>query len=93
MARQMDAARLVVDMRNPQMFLAGIGLGEAIGEESPGRIETIETQRGFGTLMEHSPCIGEGGQHGDVNRIGSGATFSPFRRDAGHLPRAAARLG
>jgi len=51
MARQMDATCLVVDMSDPQMFLGGVGLGKAVSEESPRRVEAIEAQRGFGTLM------------------------------------------
>ena len=45
MPRKVDAPRPIVDMGDPQMFLGWIGLGEAIGEESPGRFETVETQR------------------------------------------------
>ena len=45
MPGKVDAARLVVDMGNPDMFLVRIRLGQAIGEEPPGRFETIETQR------------------------------------------------
>ncbi len=41
MARQMNAARLVIDMGDPQMFPGRIGLGEAVGEEAPGRVQTI----------------------------------------------------
>ena len=42
---KVDASRPIVDVGDPQMFLGWIGLGEAIGEESPGRFETVETQR------------------------------------------------
>ena len=45
MPRKVDASRPIVDVGDPQMFLGWIGLGEAIGEESPGRFETVETQR------------------------------------------------
>lgn len=45
MARQMDAPRLIIDMSDPDMFQGRVGLGEAIGEKSPGRFEAVETQR------------------------------------------------
>ena len=45
MPREVDAPRLIIDMGDPQMFLGWIGLGEAIGEESPGRFEAVESQR------------------------------------------------
>ena len=45
MPREVDAPRLIVDVGDPQMFLGWIGLGEAIGEESPGRFEAVESQR------------------------------------------------
>ena len=52
MAREMDAARLIVDMRDPQMLAGRVALGEQAGEEPPGRLEPVQTQR-FGTLMKH----------------------------------------
>ena len=51
--RQMDAARVIVDMRDPQMLARRIGLGQAAGEEAVGLLQSFEMQRGFGTLMEH----------------------------------------
>jgi hypothetical protein len=35
------------------MFLRRVGLGKAPGEKAAGLLQTVETQRGFGTLMEH----------------------------------------
>ena len=45
MPREVDAPRLIIDMGDPQMFRGWIGLGEAIGEESPGRFEAVKSQR------------------------------------------------
>ena len=45
MPREVDAPRLIIDVGDPQMFPGRIGLGEAIGEESPGRFEAVESQR------------------------------------------------
>lgn len=42
MPREVDAPRLVVDMRNPHMFLGAIGLGEAFGEEAPRGFEAVQ---------------------------------------------------
>ena len=75
----MDAPRLIVDMSDPQMLFVWIGLGQAIGEETPGRVEAIESQRGFGTLIEHAECIGVRSEGSDANRIRCGPAFDPDR--------------
>jgi hypothetical protein len=49
----MDAARLVIEMCDPQIFAFGVGVGHAAGKEFPGRRQTIELQREFGTLIPH----------------------------------------
>ena len=40
-ARQVKAARPVIDVRDPQAFATGIGIREAAGEESPCRCQTV----------------------------------------------------
>ena len=45
MAGKVDAARLVVDMGDPQMLPVGTGLGKESGEETPGRLEPVQLQR------------------------------------------------
>ena len=57
MARQMEAARLIVDMRDPQAFAARIGVGEAAREEGPGCGQPVELQREFGTLIPHARSL------------------------------------
>ena len=53
MPGQVDAARLIVEMGDPDMFARRIALREATREESPGCVKPVKQQRGFGTLMEH----------------------------------------
>jgi hypothetical protein len=52
-ARQMDAARLIVDMRDPQAFNGRIAIGETPGEEMLGSGKAIKLEREFGTLEPH----------------------------------------
>ena len=75
MARQMDAARLIVEVGDPQMFLGRITFGKAAGEEAAGRIKAVEQQRGFGTLMKHGVRVHGGGRPSDWNRIHFDARF------------------
>ncbi len=53
MPGQMEAASLIVDMRNPKVFTARFGIGEATCEERTRCVEAIELQRKFGTLNSH----------------------------------------
>lgn len=41
MSGEVDAPRLIVDMGDPQMFAGRVGFSEAVGEEAPGRVETV----------------------------------------------------
>ena len=52
--REMEAARLVVDMRDPDAFMDGARIGEAAGEELSRRRKPVELQRKFGTLISHA---------------------------------------
>ncbi len=75
MAREVQAARIVIDMRDPEMFLVGVRLREAAGEETPRLLQSVETQRGFGTLMEHGAGLCESVSFRDLNRIRNGYLF------------------
>ena len=79
MVRQMDAPRLIIDMRDPQMLFVRVGLGQAIGEEALGRIKASKSQRGFGTLIEHADCIRARVAGSDANRIRCGPAIGPYR--------------
>ena len=52
--RHVEAMRALVEMRDPQAFAGGIGLGEAAGEKRLGGGEAVELQRMFGTLIPHA---------------------------------------
>jgi hypothetical protein len=75
MARQVHAAYIVVDMRDPQMLLGGVRLGETAGEEAVRLLQSVETQRGFGTLMEHDPGLCERARASDLNLVRFGYPF------------------
>ena len=53
MMREMEASRLLVDMRHPQSVPARIGFCEASRKKIAGRVEAMELQRKFGTLVAH----------------------------------------
>lgn len=49
-ARDVQAARLIIDMRNPEAFEQRIGIGETTCEKPSRRYQPVEFQRVFGTL-------------------------------------------
>ena len=53
-AREMQAPRLLVDMRDPQEFAPWVAIGDAAGEKGPGRGKPVELKRKFGTLIPHA---------------------------------------
>jgi len=71
--REVETARLFVEVSDPQAFLAGILLLEAANEELPSRGKAIEGEGSIGTLMTHSLLLGGGNAGGDANRVGFGA--------------------
>ena len=52
-AAQVDATRLLIDMRDPQAFGSRIGIGEAAGEEVARGCAPVQFQRKIGTLVSH----------------------------------------
>ena len=67
MARDMHAARLVVDVRYPQALPPRIEFGEAACEEAACCRETIELQREFGTLVTHRFAVSDFALANDAN--------------------------
>ena len=72
MPRDVQAARLIVEMRDPQAFRAGILFGYATAEESARRGHVVELQRGFGTLIQHAVGLLPFSGPDDENRVGFG---------------------
>ena len=68
----MDAARLVVDVRDPQAFARRIRISEAPGEKLARGIETFEFKRKFGTLITHAHDVGDGAPPAHPNRVRNG---------------------
>ena len=85
MARQVEAARLVIDMGDPQAFARGIAVGDAAGEERLGSGKPIEFQREFGTLIPHRAIYAA---HAQAHRNRS-VTASPLSDDTCRLERGA----
>ena len=77
MARQVEAARLLVEMGDPQALLARVLLGEATGEELSRRGQAVEGDGDIGTLMQHRPSLRLGKAANDSNRVGFGGQFGP----------------
>ncbi len=69
--RHVNAARLCVEMRDPEMLDRPILLCEASREEITRRRRSVELQREFGTLVPHADRLTEGGQLLDANRVRS----------------------
>jgi hypothetical protein len=74
----METARIAIDMRNPQMFPRRVGFGETPGKQAAGLLQTVETQRGFGTLMEHDANLRAARILVAANLIPSGYSFLGF---------------
>ena len=53
-ARHVQAIRVLVDMGDPQAFARRVGIGEAAGKKAPSRLESVDPQREFGTLISHA---------------------------------------
>src|SRR5205085_7194366 len=53
-AREVQAAGMLVDMGDPQEFAPGVAIGNAAGEESAGSGEPVEFEWKFGTLIPHA---------------------------------------
>ena len=53
-ASEMEASGVLIDVRNPQAFKGGIGIGETSREEFASGLQALELQREFGTLIPHA---------------------------------------
>jgi hypothetical protein len=53
-AGDVQTARLIIDMGNPQAFTRRIRVFDAAGEKGPRCGEPVEFQRMFGTLIAHA---------------------------------------
>ena len=72
---QVQAASIVIDMRDPKMLLRGVSLGNATREEAARLLQSVDTQRGFGTLMEHGPDLCERADSSDLNLVRNSHPF------------------
>lgn len=71
MAGEMDAARLLVEMRDPQAFPL-LRFIEAAGEEGLCGGEAVELQREFGTLVTHDDELRASREFAERNRVRRG---------------------
>jgi len=61
----MNAARLFIEVRDPQALLVGFLFCKAAREEIPGGGDSGELERDFGTLTKHSPHLSEAAEPND----------------------------
>jgi hypothetical protein len=73
MTADMQAARLIVDMCDPQALDGGVAIGQAARKEFPRRGEAVELERGFRTLIAHVSEISRSSEVGPLQ-------LSPERR-------------
>lgn len=66
----MEAARFVVEVRDPKGLAATTFFAEAAGKEFTCRPKTVELQREFGTLIPHGLAVAGSQTANDVNRVG-----------------------
>jgi len=78
MTTDVEAARLIVDVRDPQGLAGEIIFGEAAGEKLPCDGKPIELQRKFGTLVPHRLGLTERAVRFDLNRVGFGDRNHPL---------------
>ena len=72
MTSQMEASRLIIDMRDPQALQVRSCLTEAAAEERLGSCKPIELQRVFGTLIPHAGSLGTHDGAAHLNRLQNG---------------------
>lgn len=80
MPRDMQAAGLIVEMRDPDAFKVAFGIGQAAREEGAGGSESVKFQRKFGTLVSHDNRIGVLARSTERNRIHYELMTTPFWR-------------
>src|SRR3954452_21255023 len=72
-ARDVDAAGFVVDMRHPQILPRRVRVGDAAGEKGTGGCQAVELQREFGTLMAHADYLWDSCPAAHLNRLRNGS--------------------
>ena len=77
MAREVETARILVEMRVPEALLARVLLGEAAGEELPCGRKAVEGDGDIGTLMQHGLPLRHRNAAVASNRVGFGAQLGP----------------
>ena len=75
MPRQMDAAGLLVHVRNPETFKPWVAIGETAREKCPGSGKPIKLEREFGTLEPHSADLSSCDRRRDWNRLDLGSNI------------------
>lgn len=68
-ARQVQAARVIVEVGDPQAFAGGVRIGDAAREEGARGGKTVELQRRFGTLVSHAQAVPDRAQDRQRNRV------------------------
>jgi hypothetical protein len=79
MARNMEATRLVIDMRYPEVLPQRVRIGDTAGEESLRRGKAVELEWEFGTLIAHGRNLWDAGASAHFNRLRNGAVLEGSR--------------
>ncbi len=69
MSSEVEAVRLVVEMRDPEAFAKRVRVRDAAGEEFSSSSKAVQLKRKFGTLISHSEAVPYQWGRGDRNRI------------------------
>lgn len=72
MAGEVEAAGLVIEMRDPQALQPRVQLGKAAGEELACGGEAVKLQRKFDTLMSHAAAVSKTRSLSDLKPIAFG---------------------
>lgn len=72
MAAEVQAARLIIEVRHPQAFAGGVAVRNAHGKEGARGSDAVEFQRKFGTLTSHCARVIEPAAAGDRNHVHDG---------------------
>lgn len=72
MPAEVQAARLVVYVRDPEAFASALGIGDASRKEVTRGRQAVELEREFGTLISHANSLVRHASRHDRNPVGVG---------------------
>ena len=79
----MEAPRLLIDMRHPQILPRWVRIGDAARKKGTGCGQAIELQQEFGTLIAHGRKLLARNASAHLNRLHYGSPLWTFREPLG----------